>query len=163
MEIKGIVNTKGYSLLEFCLSMCIILPFVWNIMGIIDYYRITNKLEEKIENAFGNRKDFVLKIDENLNVDSNSISDLKKLIEKKINRLKANNTCGIVYEGKLIKKTSPEIRNTKLKLPKTTYYVMIKGNMDFNKCSKVGGDFLNIMPKNIVSQKYEMVTYEYKE
>lgn len=157
------IKNKGYSLIEFCLAMCVILPFIWNIIGIIDYYRLANKLEEKIENAFGNRKDFVLKIDERLNVDSNSISDLENLIREKVNKLKNNDTCGANYEGKLIQKRSLEMKNTQLKLPQETYYVMIKGDVDFKKCSKVGGDFLNIMPQDIVSKKYEMVTYEYKE
>ena len=49
-------NELGLAFLESMVALVFLFPFIFEIMGIMDYYRISYTLEERINNEFGNRK-----------------------------------------------------------------------------------------------------------
>ena len=61
-------NESGLAFLESIVALVFLFPFIFEIMGIMDYYRISYTLEERINNEFGNRKEFAIKLDNNFKV-----------------------------------------------------------------------------------------------
>ncbi|MGI6680279.1 MAG: hypothetical protein ACOX3T_02140 [Bdellovibrionota bacterium] len=151
---------KGLSLLEFCVAMAVLLPFIYNVLGIMEYYRLSYLLEEKVDNAFGNRKEFVLKLDENFTVIKESKDNIKNLINDKLRKLRENNHCEIKYDFKLIKSTK-NYEDTLVKRNIPQYFITLKSEMNFKECARMGGDFLNLMPNDIIKTKQILVTYEF--
>ena len=93
-------NESGLAFLESMVALVFLFPFIFEIMGIMDYYRISYTLEERINNEFGNRKEFAIKLDNNFKV--KNLDDIDDVIRQKINNLKNNyNGLEATYKGTL--------------------------------------------------------------
>ena len=147
-------HNHGLALMEFVIVLTCLLPFVYIILNILEYYRYSYALEEIVENAFGNRKEFSLKLDNNFKITPSSRAKINQLINDKINELERNNTLNIEYKGELKKS------NTINKAGLNDYFVHFHANLDFKKNSRF---LISVMPNNINIDKYLLVNYEFED
>ncbi len=204
MAIKNF-KSRGLSVLELCCIFCVVLPILFNLVGIIDYFRIQYLLDELIENEFGNRKIFIVKINEDLTIDNSEKNNIQETIKKKVDSLEAvfnkltgkvSEKCQYAISGALIEKSKNDamaklfkneykkgsfdmgninlenyssLSNQKFVINKdgnqvfldTSLAIRLSITLDFNTCSKIGSDFLNIMPSTISSFKNIIVDFEF--
>ena len=157
MELKvapKIYDNKGLALMEFVTVLTCLLPFIYIILNILEYYRYSYTLEETVSNLFGNRKEFSLKLDNNFKIKPESKTAIDKLIHDKINELEKNNPLDIRYTGKL--EEGGSTNNAGLK----NYFVHFSANLDVKKNSHF---LISVMPNNINIDKYLLVNYEFED
>ena len=155
-------NELGLAFLESIVALVFLFPFIFEIMGIMDYYRISYTLEERINNEFGNRKEFAIKLDNNFKV--KNLDDINDVIRQKINNLKNNyNGLEATYKGTLQIENNKNQENIHVNYDlDKKYFVVINGKIDFLKNRRYGYDFLKVMPRNINITKKLLVTYEFE-
>ncbi len=199
------LKSDGFSLLEFCCILCVVLPILFNLIGIIDYYRLQYLIDEMVENELGNRKNFIVKVNENLIVTDQEKNKILNIVHVKVDSLQnvLNNLDGTIspncqynISGALIEKKKDDalakifgnnyfkgelnIKDVNLenysnltgqrfvvgnngaqKFLNDSLVVRLSISLDFATCSKIGSDFLNIMPNTIASFKNLIVEYEF--
>ena len=155
-------NELGLAFLESIVALVFLFPFIFEIMGIMDYYRISYTLEERINNEFGNRKEFAIKLDNNFKV--KNLDDINDVIRQKINNLKNNyNGLEATYKGTLQIENNRNQENIHVNYDlDKKYFVVSNGKIDFLKNRRYGYDFLKVMPRKINITKKLLVTYEFE-
>lgn len=179
MEIKNKKQQNGLCVLELVILMMFFLPFSFVVLGLYNFERTLYLLDEVLENNLGNKNQFVIRIDQDLNIIDGEVNrlqqrlvDIQTEMENTIDNMGLSDECSQTrrVEVELMQvQNNPQSnlmffvnRRTNQRVQMPNIFI-IRTTVSLGKDDCVGGalKFFNMMGDTIQSQRETLVDYQF--